>query len=431
MKNLKLIIAREYNSRVRNKSFLIMTILSPIIFAGLIFLVAYLSSLNRGVRTIAVLDQSELFVNALEGTNKLQFTFLEGVSVEEAKAMSNSGEYYGLLYIPNPQQHLDFSNQEIEFFSKESPNVEVVQYIEKSMSTELTNKRLVENGVDLNRIESSKASIEISLEDFQGERTSKMSSWLKVIFGGVAGYFLMMFIIIYGNMVMRSVIEEKINRIIEIIISSVKPYQLMMGKIIGNTLAGLTQFLIWLVLGGILVMVAASVFGLQLQPDMPVNQETVAMADSQMQILLHDIARLPLKTLLVSFLIYFIGGYFLYSSLYAAIGAAVDNETDTQQFMFPIIMPLMLGMYVGFFSVIENPHGTVSVIFSHIPFTSPIVMLMRIPFGVAWWEILISMLILFVTFAGTVWIAAKIYRVGILMYGKKPTYKELIKWIKY
>lgn len=141
--------------------------------------------------------------------------------------------------------------------------------------------------------------------------------------------------------------------------------------------------------------------------------------------------RLPLKTLIVSFFVYFIGGYFLYSSLYAAIGAAVDNEADTQQFMFPIIVPLMLGMYVGFFSLIDNPHGTVSVIFSHIPFTSPIVMLMRIPFGVAWWEILISMLILFLTFAGTVWVAAKIYRVGILMYGKKPTYKEFIKWIKY
>lgn len=409
-----------------------MTVLSPFIFAGLIILVGYLSTLNRsGVRNIAVLDHSGLFENSFENTSKLEFTFLEALTLEEAKTIGQSGSYYGLLHIPEPTENFNFSNQPIEFFSDETPNVEIIQFLEKNLSNELTNRRLVINGVDLEKIKESKISVDIRLEDFKGEHTSKMSAWIKVIFGGVAGYLLMMFIIIYGNMVMRSVIEEKTNRIIEIIISSVKPYQLMMGKIIGNTLAGITQFAIWVILGGILMAVASSVFGMQLQPDVSANQEAAAMAESQMQTLIYEIMRLPLKTLIVSFFVYFIGGYFLYSSLYAAIGAAVDNEADTQQFMFPIIVPLMLGMYVGFFSLIDNPHGTVSVIFSHIPFTSPIVMLMRIPFGVAWWEILISMLILFLTFAGTVWVAAKIYRVGILMYGKKPTYKEFIKWIKY
>lgn len=434
MKNLKLIIKREYNSRVRNKSFLVMTILSPLILVGLIMLIVYLSNLNRSeIRNIAVLDQSGLFTNTFEDSEKMKFTHFGNISLDDAKTLGETQNYYGLLYIPptNIDKGLD---DEVAFFMEESPNIEVVQFLEKTLSTRLTNYRLVENGVDLASIEASKASVDIKIENFKGEQTSKMSSWIKAIFGGAAGYLLMMFIIIYGNMVMRSVIEEKTNRIIEIIISSVKPFELMMGKIIGTTLAGITQFSIWVVLGGLLLFIATAVFGIQLQPEMvnTANTEMVEQAvNSELQAVIYDISRLPITTLIVSFLVFFIGGYFLYSSVYAAIGAAVDNETDTQQFMFPIILPLMLAMYVGFFSVIENPHGTIAVIFSHIPFTSPIVMLMRIPFGVAWWEILISMLILFITFAGTVWFAAKIYRVGILMYGKKPTYKELYKWIKY
>jgi len=248
----------------------------------------------------------------------------------------------------------------------------------------------------------------------------------------LAGYLLMMFIIIYGNMVMRSVIEEKTNRIIEIIISSVKPMQLMMGKILGTSFAGILQFLIWVLLGGVLLLVATSVFGIDPQPT-GVDPSVIVQENNpqEIQLLIQDILKLPLLTLVFSFFIYFIGGYFLYSSIYAAIGAAVDSETDSQQFMLPIILPLMLGIYVGFFAVIENPHGTVSTIFSMIPLTSPIVMLMRIPFGVPWWEVLISILLLIGSIIFMVWFAGKIYRIGILMYGKKPSYKELFKWLKY
>src|SRR5690554_2295297 len=242
----------------------------------------------------------------------------------------------------------------------------------------------------------------------------------------------MMFIMIYGKFVMRSVIEEKTNRIIEIIVSSVKPFQLMMGKIIGTSLAGVAQFLIWVILGSLLLLVATSIFGLDMSGTQSVaSSEAIKANASMMETIMYNIEQLPLLLLTVSFLVFFIGGYFLYSSIYAAIGAAVDSETDTQQFMFPIIFPLMLGIYVGFFSVIENPHGTVSTIFSMIPLTSPIVMLMRIPFGVPWWELAISVLLLILTNALILWLAAKIYRVGILMYGKKPTYKELYKWLKY
>ncbi|GGD98343.1 ABC transporter permease [Planktosalinus lacus] len=398
----------------------------------MIFLVAYLSSLNNEeIRSVAVLDNSGFFENTLEDSDNIIFKKLEDIDLDSAKIISEEGDYHGLLFIPESND-ISTLDQNVEFYVKGSPSVSVVQYIEKSLNATITNLKLERDGVDLLKIEASKSYVDLKIENYKGEQTSKMSSWIKAIFGGIAGYLLMMFIIIYGNMVMRSVIEEKTNRIIEIIISSVKPYHLMMGKIMGTSLAGITQFLIWVVLGSILMLVATTVFGVNIEPSSMPNQEMMDTANnSAMQAIIYDIARLPIATLIFSFLIYFIGGYFLYSSIYAAIGAAVDNETDTQQFMLPIIIPLMLAMYVGFFAVIENPHGTIAVIFSHIPLTSPIVMLMRIPFGVPWWEILISMLLLFATFAFVVWFAAKIYRVGILMYGKKPTYKELYKWLKY
>ena len=245
----------------------------------------------------------------------------------------------------------------------------------------------------------------------------------------------MMFIIIYGNFVMRSVIEEKTSRIIEIIISSVKPYQLMMGKIIGNSLAGILQFAIWALVGGVLLFSISAFFGIQTGAQATVNPEMMTAVQNEMgttiQSYLKEILNLPLATILSCFVIYFIGGYFLYSSFYAAIGAAVDSETDSQQFLLPIIMPLMLGVYIGFFTVVNDPHGTIAIVFSMIPLTSPIVMLMRIPFGVPWWQLAISIALLFSTFLGVVWFASKIYRVGILMYGKKPTWKELYKWLQY
>jgi ABC-2 type transport system permease protein len=207
----------------------------------------------------------------------------------------------------------------------------------------------------------------------------------------------------------------------------------MMGKIIGTSLAGILQFLIWALLGLTAIIILSSVFGTQVGAG--ANAQVMQTAQQEMagnmQMYLKEILNLPIFTILISFIIYFIGGYFLYSSFYASIGAAVDNETDSQQFLLPIIMPLVLGVYIGFFTVMNDPHGTVATVFSMIPLTSPIVMMMRIPFGVPAWQIVISMIILFVTFFGVVWFASKIYRVGILMYGKKPTWKELIKWLRY
>jgi len=234
---------------------------------------------------------------------------------------------------------------------------------------------------------------------------------------------------------MRSVIEEKTSRIIEVIISSVKPIQLMLGKIIGTSLAGITQVAIWIILGFVLLFTTSAIFGVELSqtPQQELLNEALSNPEStdKIQMLIYEFNSLPIVNLMLAFILFFIGGYLLYSSLYAAIGAAVDNETDTQQFMIPILIPLILAIYVGVFTVIEDPHGTISTVFSFIPFTSPVVMLMRIPFGVPIWQQVVSFLILIATFIVTVWFAAKIYRVGILMYGKKPTYKELFKWLKY
>ena len=436
MNNLPLIIKREFIARVQNKTFVVMTFLSPLIFVGMILLITWLATINNSeTKKIVVVDDTGLFAQDLMTLNEVEFIDYSAIGLNKAKDSVKTKEWYGLLHIPKKASNAELSSA-IEFYADESPNITTINNIERVISSKITNQNFKNEGLDLQKIENSKARVNIQIENFSGERTSKMSSWVKMIFGGAAGYFLMMFIIIYGNMVMRSVIEEKSNRIIEIIISSVKPIQLMLGKILGTSLAGICQFFVWVILGGIL-MTAISLF-----IDVDLNQqnlsEAIKLLEKSQGSLIADVAeifyevsKLPLLTLIISFLIYFIGGYFLYSSIYAAIGAAVDSETDSQQFMLPIILPLMLGIYVGFFSVIENPHGTVSTIFSMIPLTSPIVMLMRIPFGVPWWQVVLSITILIGTIFLMIWFAGKIYRIGILMYGKKPTYKELFKWLKY
>lgn len=430
MRNLKLIIKREYLARVRNRTFVVMTFLSPLIIVGMIVLIAYLVSLNQEEkRVVAFNDESGIFSEDFKDSEEITFIDLSASSLEDSKTIVEEKGYYGLLHIPNMSGN---AQPEIQFYAKEAPSFGFLTEIEKVIDDKITNQQLQERGINLDLIEESQAKVDIQIQNFSGEKTSKMSNYVKMFFGGAAGYLLMMFIIIYGNMVMRSVIEEKTNRIVEIIISSVKPIHLMLGKILGTSLAGITQFLIWVILGGVMLTVLSAIAGVDIVSAHAVEQEAVnQLADSELQQMILDIAKLPMLTLLISFLFYFIGGYFLYSSIYAAIGAAVDSETDTQQFMLPVILPLMLGIYVGFFAVIENPHGTVSTVFSMIPLTSSIVMLMRIPFGVPWWELALSVIILILSIAGTVWVAAKIYRVGILMYGKKPSYKELYKWLRY
>ena len=326
-------------------------------------------------------------------------------------------------------------SESITFYSENSPSLSLMSTIENTIEDKVNTMKLEQAGIDSKLIKDLRININTKLETFEGKKTSKLGSGLKLAFGGIAGYLLFMFIIIYGNMIMRSVIEEKTSRIIEVIISSVKPMKLLLGKIFGTSLAGITQFTVWVILIFVLNAIVTSVFGID-TGSIQSQQELLATnsgTESQKIIIdvLMEINNLPLTNLVIMFIFFFVGGYLLYSSLYAAIGAAVDSETDTQQFMLPILMPLILSVYVGFFTVIDNPHGTVSQVFSYIPFTSPVVMLMRIPFGAPLWQQILSLVILFATFMATVWFAAKIYRVGILMYGKKASYKEIIKWLKY
>lgn len=431
MSILTLIIKREFIAKVRNKSFIVMTFLSPLLFVALAAFVGYLSTMKSNVKQIVIHDQSNLFANDLKQTDEYHYLNFSDLPLQNLKDSVVAERYEGILFIPKGIDNEGLSTK-IQYISNESPSMSFIEGLQKIIGRKLTTDNLQKAGLDTLAIANAQAIVDINLTKVSGEETVKGLNEIKVIIGGAFGYLIMMFIIIYGNMVMRSVIEEKTNRIIEIIISSVKPFQLMMGKIIGTSLAGVLQFLIWAVVGSILFIIASAFLGIEMGG---ASAEMASASGNSFagtaQLYINELANLPLFTILISFLVYFIGGYFLYSSIYAAIGAAVDNETDSQQFLLPIILPLILGVYVGFFSVLSEPHGTIATTFSMIPLTSPIVMLMRIPFGVPWWQILISVTLLFATFFFVVWFAAKIYRVGILMYGKKPTWKELYKWLKY
>lgn len=430
MSILTLIIKREFIAKVRNKSFIVMTFLSPILFVALAAFVGYLSTMRSDVKKIIIHDESALFTNDFKQTDEYHYIDFSEIPVKSLKDSVIAERYEGILFIPKSTDNKTLANQ-IQYISNESPSSSFIEDVEDVITKKLTTSNFQNAGLDTLAISNAQAKVNLNLSKVSGEETVKGLNEIKVIIGGAFGYLIMMFIIIYGNMVMRSVIEEKTNRIIEIIISSVKPFQLMMGKIIGTSLAGVLQFLIWAFLGTILFLIASTFLGIEMGSPSAEVAISGVKGLGKAQLYINELMNLPLWTLLISFLVYFIGGYFLYSSIYAAIGAAVDNETDSQQFLLPIILPLMLGVYVGFFSVLSEPHGTIATTFSMIPLTSPIVMLMRIPFGVPWWQILISVSLLFATFFFVVWFAAKIYRVGILMYGKKPTWKELYKWLKY
>lgn len=438
MSIISLIIKREFIAKVRNKSFIVMTFLSPLLFVGIAAFVGYLSSMKADTKRVAIHDETGLFVKEFKALNTKNGEYvyhdLSMIDVQYLRDSITNESYEGLLYIPKVANDKDLESK-IQFISNESPSISFVEKLQNIVAKKLTKDNFQKAKLDTLAIHNAQAKVNISLAKASGEQSLKGLNEIKIAIGGAFGYLIMMFIIIYGNMVMRSVIEEKTNRIVEIIISSVKPFQLMMGKIIGTSLAGLLQFLIWSILGLGLMFVASALLGIDATPATRIPPSIIKEAHQEFggiaQMYIQELWGLPIVTILISFVIYFIGGFFLYSSFYASIGAAVDSETDTQQFLLPIIMPLVLAVYIGFFTVINDPHGTIATVFSMIPLTSPIVMLMRIPFGVPWWQIALSITILFSTFFFVVWFASKIYRIGILMYGKKPTWKEMYKWLKY
>ena len=434
MGHLGLVTEREYLNKVKNKSFILATFLTPIIITLFIFLISYLTSINNDtIKVISVVDKTGYFTNSLDSSNDLKFEFINDFDLEEAKLVSKTKADYGLLYIPY-YSDLELIADSTMFISEDAPSITIISRIEGKLEKVLTNKNFENAGLDIDKINKSKIYINLYQESFEGEETTKMDGIVKMAFAFFLGMLLYIFIFAYGGMIMMSVIEEKTSRIVEVMISSVKPFQLMMGKILGTSLASLTQFLAWSILLVMLSYVFTAIFGIESSVqnnelllsssgNVSMNQEALDMVSAFLN--------LPLLNILVAFLLYFIGGYLLYASLFAAIGAAVDNQTDAQQFMMPITIILILALYVGMFTVPEDPNGTVALIFSYIPFTSPVVMMMRIPNGVPVYEQIISIIILYFTFVLCIWFAAKIYRVGILMYGKKPSIKELIKWLRY
>ena len=433
MEHFSLIATREYLNKIGNKSFILMTLLLPILLSGITFLLSFLSSVNNDTsKTISVVDNTGYIYQKLDSSTDIIYDLIEDASLDEAKEISRNKSDYGLLYINNFDSPEEIA-ESIMFISETSPSFTVLNKLESQLESILTNENFRILGIDINQINSSKIIVNLFQESFDGDETTRLDGVVKLGFGFALGMLLYFFIFAYGSMIMMSVMEEKTSRIVEIIISSVKPFNLMTGKIIGVSLAGLTQVLIWGVMFSVFSYFFSTYFGISASSSsgeiILSTEEADAISSSALE-MISAFMNLPLTNIFFAFIIYFIGGYFLYASIFAAIGAAIDNQADAQQFMLPITLIVIIGLYVGMLTVPEDPNGIVAQIFSYIPFTSPIVMLMRIPHGVPLYEQILSVTILFSSVLFIVWISAKIYRIGILMYGKKITYGEMIKWLR-
>lgn len=433
MDKIFLVIQREYLARVKKKSFLIATLLTPLIFPAIMGVFVWIATQekeNQSLRIIEVIDETDLFF--MESSE--QYAFTSSVKDPEvAKQMVQDGERYGFLYIPK----IDLAEPKgIQFFGLENPSLSLMGYLESALKRKIEDQKLYQQGIDpkiLKEIRTDVSIQSLTLGD-QGEEKVNDAT-VNYALGFISGILIYIFIFVYGNQIMQGVIEEKSSRIVEILVSSLKPYQLMMGKIVGIGAVGLTQFLIWVVLIGTLSSIVMGVLGMQMpqQQAMELANPEFAQATpdaGELSNILQVIQGIDFVTLVVSFIIYFLGGYLLYGALFAAIGSAVDAPSDAQQFMFPITIPLIVA-YMGLFVfVLQDPNSSASFWLSVIPLTSPIAMMGRISYGVPFWELALSMGLLVGGFLLTTWMAGKIYRIGILMHGTKPTYKILWKWIK-
>lgn len=442
MRKIRIIIVREYLTRIKKKSFIIMSILGPILMAALFIVPAWVANLEDDeVKLIAVVDSSRLFYHILPETEKIHFIYLDKQSLLEAEKDISKNHYYAVLYIPP----MVLSSPIVTLSSPKQPSLHVRMHIVSSLKSQIESFKLIKKDIDPEVIQSVKTDVKVGIIKLNDDGTrEEKSSDLQMIVGFVGGFLIYIFIFMYGAQVMRGVIEEKSNRIVEIIISSVKPFQLMMGKIIGIALVGLTQFLIWGVLTFSIVSIASTIMiknnhfmennmqGVNIMnknSNHLTNNVQTDFSNSEVSAIFKSIKDIDFGVMIFSFLFYFIFGYLMYSALFAAIGGAVDNDADTQQFMLPITIPLILSI-VLLSNIISNPEGPIAFWFSMIPLTSPVVMMVRIPFGVPWTEVLLSAFILIGTFVFTTWLAGKIYKTGILLYGKKVTYVDLYKWIR-
>ena len=436
MNKIGLIIKREYLTRVRKRSFLILTFLGPILMAA-IYIIPIMLALNSSTDhlRVAVVDESHWFEDRFSSNKEHTFVTMPGQPIDSVKEMVKTGVFDMALYVPPTQLNIP-SNATV--YSIRQVPMEVETYISSVMEKEIEEQKLMAKGVDPEIVSAVKTDVNLQIMRMD-ENGNEKETFTKVQFtlGIILSMMVYMFIMFFGGQVMQGVSEEKTNRIIEVIISSVKPFQLMMGKIIGVSLVALTQFVMWILLTIVLYVGFSAFIGIS-HPDMLSSGTVMAqeitstdiMSNESVQSILQIVHSIDFGTIIACFLIFFILGYLLYATLYAAIGSLVDNNTDSQQFTLPVTVPLMVAIISSFY-IVNNPDSSLAVWLSMIPFTSPISMMVRIPFGVPIWQIVVSVLLLAGTFVLMTWLAAKIYRTGILMYGKKLTYKEIFKWLKY
>ncbi len=443
MNKILLIIQREYFSRVKKKSFIWMTILVPTLFIGMYALAGYLIAKGDEmgeIQNVLVIDENGSFKASLKNTPVIKFSYSDKSYTEERKAYFESENYDYILRIPS-------SLKEVQILGEKKPSAMLAGTIEGQINELLKNKKLRDAGIDPKILADAEKGIDIEAKQITANGDKDAGTSAASILGLVTALLVYMSLFIYGTQVMRGVIEEKTSRIIEVVISSVKPFQLMLGKIIGVGLVGLTQFALWIVIsavltGGITTMMAgdkmkeiAKTEQVSAAKAYNTNPEVAAMQEEAPEDTLSKISKqfesVSIPLIVFSFLFYFLFGYFLYSAVFAAVGSAVDNETETQQFMLPITLPLVFTLILSMSYIINSPDSPLAVWLSIIPFTSPIAMMIRIPFGVPAWQLILSMVLMVGGFLFTTWVAARIYRVGILMYGKKASYKELAKWFFY
>lgn len=443
MNKISIIISREFTTRVRKKSFLIVTIFVPILFAIFyLFLMWMLFKEDNQKRTIAVINESTL-ENPIEQINNTNFVYLEqDVNESEYATFLKEHNYYAITRIPQSvMQHAEvymYSLAPIPLELKNEITIQVQRQVEEKKRSDIIAQSNIPDLDKKLRATRTPVLVRTLIVSESGD-SKESSSEITSLFGLVGGLIIYIFIFMYSSQVMKGVVEEKTNRIIEVLVSSVKPFQFLLGKIIGVAAVGLLQFLIWIGVGAIIITVSKLVLlpgvdlaalrgATDLTPVQGINMQPEQLAI--VQYVVKTIEPSFILEFMGAFLFYFIGGYLLYASLFAAIGAAVDSETDTQQFMTPLSIILIVSLYIGI-SAMKNPESSLVFWSSLIPFTSPVVMLTRIPFGIPTWEIILSMVLLVLAFLFFTWLSGKIYRVGILMYGKKVTWKELYKWLKY
>ncbi|WP_430934396.1 ABC transporter permease [Saccharicrinis sp. 156] len=439
MNKILIIIQREYFTRVKKKSFIIMTLLSPVIFAAMMIVPAWLTSQeDTKEKVIAIDDTTGNYATALKSTQYIKYQTLTDKQGSQDK-QKLAKQFDALLVI---REDLLEKKPNVHLYSDGQITMDVIENIKSNLNGHLRQLKLESyniEGLDSKIKEINQLRVSINTIRLDEDGSEKQSSAEFAIFIGMASAFLIyMIMILYATQVMRGVIEEKTSRIVEVMISSVKPFQLMMGKIIGIGMVALTQFFLWIILTVGVVTTVQSTFLTTVNKvevsetnnDHKATSATSSKAqnvEASINKIIKIIKDANLPLILGMFIFYFIGGYLIYSALFAAIGSAIDNETETQQFVMPVLLPLILSIYVAM-AVFRNPHGDIAFWFSMIPLTSPVVMMSRIPYDVDTWELILSMTILTASFILFTWFAARVYRTGILMYGKKVSYKEIWKW---